>query len=47
MSEDDSSSGLGLLTMMNDYGAKVGWRFEASMDSPGITLVTTCVELTI
>ena len=27
---DDSSngSGLGILTLMNDYGARLGWRFE-------------------
>jgi hypothetical protein len=30
---DSETSGLGLLTMMNDYAAKLGWRFETMMNT--------------
>jgi hypothetical protein len=36
-----AESCLGLLTMMNDYGAKLGWRFEQHGAHPGVTMVTT------
>lgn len=39
------SSGLGLLTIMNDYGAKVGWRFETSEQPPDVVIVTITVQL--
>ena len=29
LSETGEESGLGLLTMLNDYGAKLGWKFES------------------
>ena len=45
--EDSEESGLGLLTMLNDYGAKLGWKFESlPQDSTEITL-TTMVQLKI
>jgi hypothetical protein len=36
--EHGEGSGLGLLTMMHDYGATLGWRFEG--DETDITVVT-------
>jgi len=45
--ESHSNSGLGLLTMLNDYLAKVGWKFETVPDYPGVTKVTTMVQLPI
>jgi hypothetical protein len=40
--ETHTSSRLGLLTMMNDYQAKMGWKFEtAQKDSEAITVNTT------
>ncbi|GAB4342312.1 MAG: DUF6272 family protein [Leptolyngbyaceae cyanobacterium] len=41
------SSGLGLLTMMTDYLAKLGWKFETINTDPRIILVTTMVQLMI
>jgi hypothetical protein len=45
--EEDNltSSGLGLLTMLSDYLAKVGWKFETVQENPTITAVTTMVYL--
>ncbi|UBF30412.1 ATP-binding protein (plasmid) [Kovacikia minuta CCNUW1] len=45
--EEDSpdSSGLGLLTMMSDYLAKIGWKFETVQEDPEIITVTTMVYL--
>ncbi|MDX2243407.1 MAG: DUF6272 family protein [Leptolyngbyaceae cyanobacterium bins.302] len=45
--EDDeqSGSGLGLLTMMSDYLAKVGWKFETVESDSEIFIVTTMVYL--
>lgn len=45
--EDDHNigSGLGLLTMMSDYLAKVGWKFETVQEDPEIIVVTTMVYL--
>lgn len=46
-SENTSSSGLGFLTMINDYSAKLGWKFDTvEKDSPVMT-VTTMVELAV
>lgn len=48
-SEDDnaSDSGLGILTMINDYFAKIGWKFEAVQTNPDVITVTTMVQLTV
>lgn len=43
--ENSSSSGLGILTIVNDYAARVGWLFEAVEDAG--TIVTTKVQLEI
>lgn len=43
--EDSTSSGLGILTLINDYAARVGWQFEA-VEGAGM-IVTTKVQLEI
>lgn len=45
--EDNQTSGLGLLTMINDYGAKIGWKFETMSDSDDAIAVTTLVQLSL
>jgi len=42
-----SGSGLGLLTMLNDYSAKMGWKFEIVQKDPEVIAVTTMVQLTV
>lgn len=41
------SSRLGLLTMINDYMAKVGWKFETVQTKPEVIRVSTMVQLAI
>lgn len=41
------SSGLGLVTMMNDYAARLGWKFETLSEDPQIIKVTTMVQVSI
>jgi hypothetical protein len=36
-----NQSGLGLLTIMNDYGAQLGWRFEVDTSPHDVAIVTT------
>lgn len=38
---------LGYLTMMTDYGVKLGWKFDRTSTDPEVTLVTTMVKLLI
>jgi hypothetical protein len=46
--EASSSSGLGLLTMVQDYGAKLAWRFQpVSDENPDEILVTTMVYIAV
>jgi hypothetical protein len=45
--ETCTASRLGVLTMINDYLAKVGWKFETVQQEPKIIAVTTMVQLTI
>lgn len=45
--ESDTQSGLGYLTMVNDYMAKLGWKFETLEHNSSLTVVTTMVKLTI
>ena len=55
--EINGGSGLGFLTMLNDYHAKLGWKFEviekpestasASPATSTVTVVTTMVQLTL
>ncbi|MEG3850529.1 DUF6272 family protein [Microcoleus sp. herbarium19] len=43
---ESETSGLGLLTMINDYSAKIGWKFEPKFDSDTIA-VTTVVQISV
>jgi len=45
MQNENGGSGLGLLTLMNDYMAKVGWKFEPLPNRLEIMTVTTMVQL--
>ena len=45
--ESTGESGLGLLTMINDYQAKLGWKFETINTEPEAIAVTTMVQLTL
>jgi hypothetical protein len=48
LDEASSSSGLGLLTMIQDYGAKLAWRFQPVSDAnPDEILVTTMVYIAV
>lgn len=38
--ENSSGSGLGLLTLMSDYGARLGWDFRSSPSGAAVTLST-------
>ncbi len=40
---DNTSSGLGLITLVNDYQARLGWKFEH--DEKGVLIVTTQVQV--
>ena len=44
---DYEESGLGFLTMLNDYGAKLGWKFEELPQQSQELAVTTMVQLII
>lgn len=44
---ESEHSGLGLLTMINDYTAKIGWKFETVQITPSVTKVTTMVQLDV
>ncbi|MEG4209848.1 DUF6272 family protein [Microcoleus sp. S13_B4] len=45
--ESCTSSGLGLLTMLTDYTAKLGWKFQTVHKDPEVIAVTTMVQLTV
>lgn len=47
LDEDNMDAGLGFLTMKQDYGAKLGWKFEAFRRDPKEITVTTMVQLAI
>jgi hypothetical protein len=44
--ESSSASGLGLLTLMNDYGARLGWNFQDA-PSGGTVVLSTNASLTL
>ncbi|MBP5971497.1 ATP-binding protein [Brasilonema sp. CT11] len=48
-SEDEQSevSGLGLLTIINDYSAKLGWKFESDPIHPKMITVTTMAQVVV
>ncbi len=45
--EGDTGSGLGFLTMINDYGARLAWNFSNLAETPEHTLLTTMVRLPV
>ncbi|MDF5714509.1 MAG: DUF6272 family protein [Rhizonema sp. NSF051] len=45
--EYSGESGLGLLSLINDYSAKLGWKFESETSSPQITIVTTIAQIVV
>ena len=45
--EENEESSLGLLTMLTDYGVKLGWKFELLPQNPKEVAVTTMVQLKI
>jgi len=47
LDKNSSDSGLGLLTIVNDYGAKLSWKFVALDREPQEIIVTTIAELLV
>ncbi|HBB30479.1 MAG TPA: ATP-binding protein [Cyanobacteria bacterium UBA8803] len=45
--ENTTKSGLGFLTMINDYDAQLGWKFEAIQQEPEMIAVTSMVQLKV
>lgn len=45
--ESSTGSGLGLLTMLTDYTAKIGWKFQTVHKDPEVISLTTMVQLTV
>lgn len=45
--EGSESSGLGLLTMINDYSAKMGWKLETIQGESPVTIVTTMAQVKV
>ncbi|MEG4117064.1 DUF6272 family protein [Microcoleus sp. N9_B4] len=45
--ESCTNSGLGFLTMLTDYNAKLGWKFQTMQKHPEVIAVTTMVQLTV
>ncbi len=43
--EEEVNSGLGYFTMIMDYDAVLGWKFEQSQNNRDVTMVTTMVQL--
>jgi hypothetical protein len=46
-SDTPAHSGLGYLTMINDYHALLGWKFEEVEDDPAIAQVSTMVQVSL
>ena len=45
--ESCTDSRLGLLTMLTDYSAKIGWKFQTVHQDPEVIAVTTMVQLRV
>ena len=45
--ENASMSGLGFLTMINDYDARLGWKFEPLSTTPDIIAVTITAQIKV
>ena len=46
-SEHSEASGLGFLTMINDYSAKLGWKFQTFRKESTILTVTTMAQIKV
>ncbi|MDY6806376.1 MAG: DUF6272 family protein [Cyanobacteriota bacterium] len=47
LEENSHSSGLGYLTIIGDYMAKMGWRFSTVQEEPEVVAVSTMVQLQV
>lgn len=47
LEENSTSSRLGYLTIINDYMAKIGWKFHTVQKDPEVIAVTTMVQLMV
>lgn len=47
VAEQGEASGLGFLTMLNDYAAELGWKFEFTEADPESGTVTTTARITV
>lgn len=45
--EHSEASGLGFLTMINDYAAKLGWKFDTIKAEPQILTVTSMAQIKV
>jgi len=45
--ENSETSGIGLLTIINDYSAKLGWKFEIESSNRQIMTVTTIAQIIV
>lgn len=45
--DDIDASGLGLLSIINDYSAKLGWKFDQKFHNSPITMVTTMAQIVV
>lgn len=45
--ENSEASGLGLLTTINDYSAKLGWKFESDPSNPQMISVITMAQVVV
>jgi len=43
--EAENAPGIGLITIINDYNAKIGWKFETLPKNQSLIIVTTMVKL--
>lgn len=46
-SDDNEASGLGFITMKNDYAAELGWKFEEANEEEDAIAVTTMVQIQV
>lgn len=47
LEDDSNASGLGFLTMINDYSAKLGWKFATINTESPILTVTSMAQITV
>ena len=47
LDENSDSSGLGFMTIISDYRAKMGWKFETVRQEPEVVAATTMVQLEV